>query len=386
MTPRVSFLSGRTPARRFLWLALLPLLTISATAYAAPGEALIRTSGALPRHGRVVVRSGLAWMDENASLFHALSVTLRRELNARGMTVIDRPASVLEPMPKTPFPDGKGAPSADPLLSVKTKGADEDHSASKAAELGKEGRLPQLKLRGYNAPDSDKDLPASVRAVTSPDVARALFARSQRQGLPVTRSFAIPGRMPKELAQDAAVADFAVIARFASVRAWAAAPDDRPPFGVLVAAAVKGVDALGYGPPAAPAPPGNTYGTPGGYVRGYEGSSPTDFWNRDSDFFQRDYQFKHGAQPQYATPPSDFRQTPGLPPAGAGGASPALSASGLNEWHMLILDCFDLAPVRAGKPPEPVWRGTARTPGDIETLAKTLPELAQRLTADKGGG
>lgn len=392
MISRVPFFFTRVRARRIPWLTLLSLLALlaafPATACAAPDDALIRTSGTLPRHGRVVIRSGLAWMDENAALFHSLSLTLRRELSARGMTVIDRPASALEPMPQTPFPDKGDAASADPLLSVKNKDVTGDQGANKAAELGKDGKLPQLKLRGYGTPDKDKDLPASVRAVTSPDVTRALFARSQRQGLPVTRSFTIPGRLPKELTQDAAVADFAVIARFASVRAWAAAPGGGTPFGsmlpgVLVAAAVKGVGALGYGTPAEPAPPGNSYGTPGGYVRGYEGSSPNDFWNRDSDFFQRDYQFKHGPQPRYATPPSDFRQTPGLPPVGTGGAAPASVASGLNEWHFLILDCFDLAPIRSGKEPKPVWRGTARKPGDVESLAKTLPELAQRLTADK---
>lgn len=352
-------------------------------------DPVIQTSGVLPRQGRLVIRSALAWLDENAALFHTVASVVRTEAAARGLSIVARPPSRLEPMPKTPLPEQKDAASASPSLSERNKGTDENRSAQKAAELAKDGKLPKLKLRGYDTPEKDRDLPDSVKSITAPDVARALFARSQQQGLPIVRSFSIPGRMPKELADDAKLADYAMLVRFASVRAWAAGPRIQPvpapfswPPGVLVAASsVKGVGALGFGTPAQPAPPGSTYGTPGGYVRGYEGSSPNDFWNRDSDFLQRDYQFKHGPQPNYATPPSDFSKTPRLP---GGSTSPGLTASGFNEWHYLVLECYALAPVAEGREPRVVWRGAGRVPGDTEALGKTLPLLTQRVLAETG--
>lgn len=75
---------------------------------------------------------------------------------------------------------------------------------------------------------------------------------------------------------------------------------------VLAAGPVRGIGALGPGPPAQPAPPPRPAygGTPGDYARGYEGMSPTpgDFWHRESDFRARDYTTRHGPPPAYAAP------------------------------------------------------------------------------------
>ena len=66
---------------------------------------------------------------------------------------------------------------------------------------------------------------------------------------------------------------------------------------------IQGVGRLGYGAPA-PAAPRPGFAAPGDFERGYTGSAPgSDPWNRDADFGARNYQARHGPQPQYATPP-----------------------------------------------------------------------------------
>ena len=361
----------------------------------APAGTLVEQYGKLPVQGKAVIRSGMAWMDETAPVFQKVSSEFGRELTSRGLTIIRVSASGLEPMPKTPLPNKQAARDAPARRQAAPSepGTAEGAAAQKAQELGKDGKLPPLKLRTYVTADKDKDLPESVRAIAAPDVTRALYARSQQAGKPVVQSFAIPGRLPKELAGDAKKADYAFIIRFAAVRAWAEAPGhDAAPFGpgVLVAAsAIGGTARLGIGEPAQATPPGrNTYGTPGGYVRGYEGTSRNDTWGRDSDFYQRDYQFKHGPQPQYATPPAGLSGS--VPGKGQGqrgfGATPLPGRShgaSVIGWHLLILECFDLAPAREGKKPVHVWQATVRSPGGGDDFGATLPKMVRAAFAAK---
>jgi len=82
---------------------------------------------------------------------------------------------------------------------------------------------------------------------------------------------------------------------------------------VFAAGTIRGVGTMGYGAPAAPSRPGSA--APGDFERGYSGSMPnSDPWNRDADFKARNYQLRHGPQPEYATPP---------PGVAGGGLEPA---------------------------------------------------------------
>lgn len=376
--------------------AVLGFLCFTPSALAAQAETHVEQTGELPRHGKVVLRSGMAWLDESANAFQKIATAFGRELTARGLTLLPVKPSALEPMPKTPLPNRTKGRDLRKRPDI-AAGTPEEEALRKAGELGKEGKLPQLKLRRYNTPDSDTDLPESVRSITAPDVTRALYARSQQTGKPVVQSFAIPGRMPAELQNDAQTADYAIIIRFAAVRAWAALPEPKPlsPLepgspGVLVAAAsIGGTGALGFGPPAQASPPGSgTYGTSGGYVRGYEGSARGDFWGRDSDFYQRDYQFKHGPQPNYATPPSGLSPSGksrtgrtgtrgfGVDPLPGRGHGPAAIG-----WHLILFDCFDLAPVRTGKKPVRVWQAAVRSPGETTDFDTTIPKMIRAVFA-----
>lgn len=373
--------------RRAALLALLLVLCAARPAGAAETTAL--ASGVLPKTGTVVIRSGLAWLDENSLLFRVAGAALEKELAARGLSVVAVSPGKPEPLPQTPLPPQKRFPPPSPT-SARDKAVSGSQAARKAEELGKEGKLPQLRLRGYTLPERDEDLPPNVKSVSPPDAARALFARSQQADAPVTTSFSIPGRIPEELKADAQIANYALIVRFATVRSLGSAPSNdmflHGHFGVLVAASsIQGVGRLGFGAPAAPSPPGrSSYGTPGGYVRGYESPSGIgDFWGRDRDFFQRDYQFKHGPEPSRATPPKDFspsrRATSGAPSSSLGRA-----AFATRGWNLLLLDGFDLAPTRKGKTPEQIWHAAARTLDDEEDLKTALPKLVRAAIAAAG--
>lgn len=369
------------------------ILAFAAEAPAARNiEIQARQSGTLPVKGRFVLRSGMQWLDETAPMFHKVASELSRELTGLGLVRVTVGASALEPMPKTPLPNRSKARTLHPPAPAPEKASAEEEAARTAADLGKSGKLPKLALRTYQTPDKDADLPDSVRSIASPDVTRALYARSQQTGIPVVQSFAIPGRIPKELANDAKIADYAFVIRFAAVKSWALAPEQTPfpgPPGILVAATtIGGTGRLGFGTPAAPSPPGrDTYGTPGGYVRGYEGTAPGDFWHRDSDFYQRDYQFKHGPQPNYATPPSGLSRYDGSAGGGFGVAPLPGRAHGASSvgWHFLLIDCFDLAPARGGKEPLQIWHAAVRAPGDAEDLAAALPKMARAAVAVQPG-
>ena len=379
-------LNTRAGALCLAGMAAFAVLFLPVLAPAAQEDTHVERSGELPRQGRAIIRSGMAWLDESSPVFHRVSEALAKELTARGLTIVPVRPSALEPMPKTPLPNKQAAQDVPARRAPKPEqGASEGVASQKAADLGKTGQLPKLKLRTYGTPDKDADLPESVRNITAPDVTRALYARSQQTGKPVVHSFSVPGRVPKELTDDAKIADYAFIVRLAAVQAWAEAPNPFP-FGpgVLVAASsIGGTGALGYGPPAQPGQ--STYGTPGGYVRGYEGSAPNDFWGRDRDFFQRDYMFKHGPQPNYATPPSGLSNSRTGTPQPGFGVGPLRGREHVSNigWHLLILDCFDLAPARDGKRPVRVWQAAIRSPGDPDALATGLPKMIPAIFAAK---
>ncbi len=377
----------------------LPFTAQAATSKKAPDQVTTQ-KGTLPYGGRMVIRSGLAWMDEKAPLFLNMRAELVSLLARRGFTVVSVNPSELVPMPKTTLP-----PNADeltkpaPARRAPARG-DGGDSQLKASELAREGKLPQLKLRGYSAPERDADLPASVRAVRPPDVSRALFALSQQKGVPVLQSgIRVPGRLPEEMRTvDPQNADYAIIARFAVIQPPLADNGLRqltplarraPMRGVLVAAGYGGVSgsgALGFGPPAPPSSSGrNTYGTPGGYVRGYEGSSPNDPWHRDSDFFMRDYQMKNSPPPPSAEPPEGFSSYGAGGAAGGGGAPMGYygARGGMSAWYLLELDCYDLTPVRNNKPPKIVWQANAEQLADKSGLAMALPKMVRAIFADK---
>jgi hypothetical protein len=327
----------------------------------------------------------MAWLDETAPVFQKLSAAFAKELTHRGLTVVPVRASALEPMPKTPAPNKRAAMDATGLgPAAPAGGPTEGEAAQRASELGKTGKLPKLNLRGYAAPDRDADLSESVRAIAAPDVGRALYARSQQAGKPVVGTFAIPGRIPGEIESDAAIADYAIIIRFAAVRTWAETPGS-PPLGpgvLMAASSIGGAGRLGFGIPAQPSPPGGSaYGTQGGYARGYEGFAPNDFWHRDSDFHQRDYLFKYGPQPNYATPPSGL--SPGRPRGfGVGNLPGGYRVSNIG-WHFLLMDGFDLAPVRKGEKPARFWQAAIRAPGDPDGLDASLSRMMRAVFAAK---
>jgi hypothetical protein len=228
-------------------------------------------------------------------------------------------------------------------------------------------------------------------AVAPPDVSTALFALSQEKGLPVLRGgMRIPGRMPGEAAAtDRQAADYLLVVRFAVILpplaevpagTWSAglAAEAR-----LVAAAVGGVDPLGFGGggPAGPRP--GSYGTPGGYRRGYEGAAPNDFWHRDTDFFARDYLLRNSPPAPTASPPAGLSSAPervrgAAPLAGARGTG-AVSAG----LYVLELECYPLAGFGPDKTPRPLWRAVVRRKADDRGLAAALPGMAEAAWSRK---
>ena len=84
------------------------------------------------------------------------------------------------------------------------------------------------------------------------------------------------------------------------------------------AAGTGGVGTMGYGSSTPGAPPRSSFGnTPGDYRRGYEGHSPYpgDPWGREADFKARNYEQRHGPQPEFATPPDSSVSPPAPRPA-----------------------------------------------------------------------
>jgi hypothetical protein len=347
--------------------------------------------GELPSSGRVIIRSGLAWMDERAPLFVQLEQAMIPLLEQRGLTVAPAPASALQPMPQTLMdPAIAQAPIGSPGRPDPNAG-DQDAAKAKAAELAQSGALPKARMERYDAPVRDADLPASVRAVVPMDPSVALFAISQRQGVPLMRrGGAIPGRLPKEMsATDPALADYVMVARFAVVRPMSAR-SSRHDAGMTAAGTVAGVASLGYGSPGSAtwsASGGSSYGaSPLDYARGYEAGSPRDPWNRQYDMRARDYTWRN-APLSTAPPPADGYGTLG----GAGSEGSArelplafrsLPGSGTMGFA-LELECYSLAPVREGKAPVRVWKSAVRQRADSPNLEAALPDMARHALGAK---
>ena len=312
-------------------------------------------------------------------------------LAKQGFTVVAVGPSTPAPMPQTTLPpDADSLATPDKTETRRAQTAEAADAQFKASELAREGKLPQLKLRSYSTPKRDADLPQSVRTITPPDVTTALFALSQQKGVPVLRGgVSIPGRLPDELkTSDPKAAEYAMVVRFAVVQPLGMGSFRKPlpvlaeQRGVLVAA-VGGVGALGFGAPAAPSSGRTNYGTPGGYVRGYEGSSPNDFWHRDSDFFSRDYQMNNSPPSPIATPPSGLSPSPGgtvrAMPRGGSRAS-----GGMAGWYLLEMDCYDLAPSREGKAPKLLWQANTQRAETQTGLIAALPQMIQAVFANSG--
>jgi hypothetical protein len=296
-------------------------------------------------------------------------------------------------MPDNPLPGGGPPPAAvyPPLSSGRARAveaAGDGLIRARAAELARSGRLPQTTLRGYGTLADDAELPAGVMDIAPPDVDRYLFALSQQRERPLLRGGAIPRRVPGELADtDPAIADYALLVRFARFRppARGVIPGGpgAPSGGGVAAGRVGGVGALGFGAPSGGsfAGRGGGYGSPGGFLRGYEGNAPDrDFWNRDADFRRRDYTLLHGPQPVAGSPPRGLSGP--VDGAGAQGgnapAHPASFAPPAAGYLVLELELYDLAPVRSGGKPALVWSGRAVRP-DASDMAAALPALADGL-------
>lgn len=313
-----------------LCLVLLPVCVVGAsTASAAPAQSrspqFVDREGALPSHGRVVIRSGLAWMNEASPLFALVSKELAEDLTARGVTVVQAPLSRMEELPpgtaevrtaKVPELPGGGRGGRQRVMSVPEAAA-----RMQAMHLSREGKLPRARFgnqtdvlkdfmgsatnaAGGNgtrkaAPDAGSAQPASTTRqtrpasavppgqetgimlagvpLTKPELIR--FALSQEAGHPALRGHAdIPGRLPRELHElDPDVADYDLVVKFAML--W----------------------------------PGARQKEQSALVAG---------------------------------------------------------------WHLLLLDCYDLAPVRSGKKPRRIWQATVQRVVSEPNLLFTLPEMA----------
>ena len=210
-----TFLSG---------LAVMVLCQLAGTFEAVAAnplpEQLVFIKGALPEKGRVVIRSGLAWMVEDAPLFLAAARPLREALITHGLAVVTASPSLEAPFPRgmesvrnAPVPKHQGAPRR--IMSVA-----EAIARMNAMQLAREGRLPQAKFRGSAAG-------TGVPAITQQELIR--FAISQEEGMPELRGqVSIPGRLPEEIGtSDPKIADYAVVARFAMLWPGSGIPDDQ---------------------------------------------------------------------------------------------------------------------------------------------------------------
>lgn len=222
----------RKPPPRFPRCALsaalgVLLLTVGAALpghAASGGEMLVSTSGVLPTEGRIVVRSGLAWLTEENALFSAVGLALAEGLTERGLTPVP-----VEPSEKAPPPKGTEAVRNAPLppnkgMRQRIMSVNEAASRMRAMQLAREGKLPQARLGGAGRNGQGKPRP-QVPALTHPELIR--FAISQEQTLPALRGhIAIPGRVPEEIRMtDPAIAEYALTAEFAMLWPAAGSPD-----------------------------------------------------------------------------------------------------------------------------------------------------------------
>jgi hypothetical protein len=254
-------------------------------------QQIVARNGTLPKYGRLIIRSGLAWMDETSQLFVLLTRELTQVLTAQGFDVIATSPSRLEKLPsgteemrnvKVPAAPGGGGRRGQRVMSVP-----EAITRMNAMHLAREGRLPRLShanaastARPTQAVRSGEEAGVLVMGVplTKPELIR--FALTQEAGHPALRGHAdIPGRLPHELWEtDPDKADYALVVKFAML--WPSAQQ-------------KDKSAIVAG------------------------------------------------------------------------------------WHLLSLDCYDLAPARSGKDPRRVWNATVQRVVSDPNLPQTLPDMAR---------
>lgn len=396
--------------RSLVCLSAVLLLSFAACAPLRGVESAVR--GETPDGGRVVLRSGLAWLDESAPVFQPLLAELRRLCEENGWTVVDAAPSRTAPVPDDPLPPGASSPAALPDDSIYSRPgagryradgrpeAEEDvRTRERAAELAKAGRLPETKLRGYEAPADDGQLPPSVMAVSPPDFSTFLFAQSQLRGRPSFRGTgSIPFRVPDEMRSlDPAAAEYALLFRFAVVSppARVGAPIRTGGGGAALAPVgggggyaapplVGGIGTLGFGVSGGTGLYGGSgrgLGSVGDYMRGYEGNAPgSGSWSRDADYRSRNQARQMGPEPVQSVPPHGLSHSvdDGGRSAGQGdvpAGMPVLPYSGI---LVLEMDLYDLAPARDGGDIRLLWSGRAAAPA-TDDVAGALPELAASL-------
>ena len=373
---------------------LLPALLLAPALSACTAKELpvhTQQGGALPSSGRIVVRSGLAWMNEQSPLFGSVKASLTPLLQQRGLTVVEAPPSTLRPMPG---PRDPGAAADTPELGAPARARADAGDQASADTAAKQTPGKPLKLPPYTIPGSDAKLPPSVLAVEPVDPIEILFARSQADGMPLLRRGGrMPGRIPPEmLTVDPTLADYTLVVRVTMVSPQGSRLSSSLNTRGMVAAAgggIGGVPGMGYGSPGSSSPPPSSYGgTPGDYGRGYEYGNPNDTWHRESDFRARDYTTKHGQPPQYASPPS----VPGRGNTGAAGvlpsATPDLDADydpifitnvpGGVTGFALELECYDLRNLPASGRPTPIWTATVQRRADQAGLPAALPGMLKK--------
>ncbi len=337
------------------------------------GAVELESRGAVPK-GAVVLRSGLAWMSEDSPALAPLFYQMRANLQDKGYTVIKTAPSKTLPPPETPMPDLNL--QEQPAKTPKKKAApaqSEQAVQERAAELAKEGKLPQLKLRGYGNPDDP--IPDSIRQIAPPDAQAMLHAYSQIKGLPVLRgaNSAPPRYLPAELADiDPRQADYAIVLRIALLVGS----------GGYSEAGREAVNEASLGFTAIPAAANRPYyDTPGGWERGYGGTSPNDRdpWGRDNDFKARNYLKK---DERYAAPPG---QTPSAEQFGGPSPLPLPGYGGRDGmpgyFYLVELEGYDLIPLRNNKnlKPERLWHAAARQPSGKPDLRAAAPTLLRML-------
>ena len=269
--------------------------SIAAAVPAKPGTPLelpqlVHREGTLPQSGRMVIRSGLAWLNEESPLFSPLLQEAEKSAAARGLSLVPAAPSRMADLPpgtdavrNAVVPEAGGKGKRQRVMSVP-----EATARMQAMHLARTGKLPQTRF-GSNAgilglpqaPGGESTAKQTVPntqslRLTQPELIR--FALSQEEGLPALSGHVdIPGRLPQELREkDPNLADYAMTAKFAML--WPAA-----------------------------------------------------------------------------------RQK----------ADRAIVAG----WHMLTLDCYDLAPARQGKEPRKVWSSTVQRVVRNPDLTATLPDM-----------
>ena len=215
-----------------IFLVAVCALGLSAPAGAMPAQGqnpqIVARSGALPQHGRLIIRSGLAWMDETSLLFASLSRELSQDLTAKGFDIVETSPSRLEKLPpgtegvrnaKVPELPGGGGRRGQRAMSVP-----EAVTRMNAMHLAREGRLPRLTpAKAPSTARNEQETGILLMGVplTKPELIR--FALTQEAGYPALRGHAdIPGRLPHELREtDPDNADYALVVKFAML--WPAA-------------------------------------------------------------------------------------------------------------------------------------------------------------------